>query len=103
MSEVNLTGNIKGNVYSVGKTKQISDTFSIRELVLEVKDGEYVNHFKFEAVNDKVKLLDELSKGDTATVHFNLRGRKFTNKDGEEFVNNSLSIWKVSIDEVSFP
>lgn len=103
MSENRLSGEITGVVYSVGQTKQISETFSIRELVLEVRDGEFTNYFKFEAVADKTKLLDGLGKGDSATIHFNLRGRKFTNRDGDEFVNNSLSVWKVTTEEVSFP
>lgn len=67
-----------------------------RHLWLEHGD-KYPQVSSFEFYGDKgVACLDGLNVGDTVTVHYDLRGREYTNKStGQPGVFNSLAGWKV--------
>ena len=66
-----------------------------RELWLDVPDGKYPQVVALECTGDGVSLLDGLHHGDEVRVSFNLRGRSWTDKNGNEKVFNSLNAWKV--------
>jgi len=87
-----LTATIK----SIGSTQEVSDKFKKRELIVTYSENpHYPETLKFEATQDKVSILDGLNIGDHVEVHFNLRGREWTNKDGVVSVFNTLGVWKV--------
>jgi hypothetical protein len=85
----------KATVKYVLDTKQISEKFSKRSLVVEVPDGKYPQTLEFEATGDKIALLDPLGPGDTVTITWDLRGRE---KKGNDGAFNSLNIWKLNVD-----
>lgn len=90
--------NIKGKVHEIGTTQQVSDTFSKRDLIIEYAENPiYPEYIKFDALQDKTALLDELRVGDEVEVHFNLRGRPWTNKEGVTSYFNGLVVWKIDI------
>jgi single-strand DNA-binding protein len=84
----------KGKVKRIGTEQQVSEKFRKRELVIEA-DSEYPNVVLFEFTQDKCSLLDGLQVGEQVTVHFNLRGREWTNPQGEVKVFNTVQGWKV--------
>jgi len=85
-----------GKVHEIGEVRQVSGTFRKRELVVEISSGgQYKEHVKFEAVQDRVGIFDGLSVGDAVTVHFDLRGRPWTDRDGRTTYFNTLLAWKV--------
>ena len=87
-----LTATIK----SIGTTQEVSDKFKKRELIVTYSENPtYPETLKFEATQDKVSILDGLNIGDQIEVHFNLRGREWTNKEGVVSVFNTLGVWKV--------
>lgn len=88
--------NVNGKVHEVGPIMQVSETFKKRELIVEVSENrEYKEYIKFEANQDKTALFTGLKKGDEITVHFNLRGKPWTNKQGQTNYFNSLQAWKI--------
>ena len=88
--------NITATIKSIGTTQEVSEKFKKRELIVTYSENPtYPETLKFEATQDKVSILDGLNIGDQIEVHFNLRGREWTNKDGVVSVFNTLGVWKV--------
>lgn len=90
MSELKLSG----TVYKINETQVVSDKFSKREFVL-CDNGMYPQHVQFEVINDKCPELDRLAVGSDIEVYFNLRGREWTNPQGETKYFNTLQAWKI--------
>lgn len=89
---------IKGKVYEVGTTQQVTDTLKKRELIVEyIENPQYPDYLKFEAANDRCDLLDKLKVGDEVEVSFNLKGRKYTDKSGKVGYFNQLQIWRINV------
>lgn len=90
---------VKSTAYEIGQTVQVSEKLRKRELIVEYAENpQYPEYIKFEAINDKCDILDNISPGDKVEVHFNLKGRPWTNKEGVKQYFNSLQIWKVVAD-----
>jgi hypothetical protein len=89
---------IKGKVHEVGVTANVTDTFKKRDLVIEYAENpQYPEFVKFEAVQDKVNLFDNVKVGDQVEVSFNLRGRPWTDKTGKTTYFNTLSVWRITV------
>ncbi|RKD20202.1 hypothetical protein BCY91_00830 [Pelobium manganitolerans] len=89
---------IKGKVHFVSDVINVTETFRKRELVVEYAENpQYPEFVKFEATQDRVALLDGLSVGQDVEIFFNLRGREWTNKQGEKQYFNTLQLWKVNV------
>lgn len=82
-------------IHSVGTTQNVTDTFSKREFIVETQE-EYKQYLLLQVTKDKCGLLDSYKKGDNAVVSLNLRGRLWTNPQGEEKCFNTLECWKIS-------
>tara|TARA_R110000868_G_scaffold3563_4_gene22516 strand:+ start:90 stop:461 length:372 start_codon:yes stop_codon:yes gene_type:complete len=80
-------------------TQIISEKFAKREFVLEDEgnDGKYKQSVQFQLSQDKCDFLDQYNIGDRVIAHFNLRGRSWTNPQGETKYFNSLDVWKIEI------
>jgi single-strand DNA-binding protein len=85
---------IKGAVKLVNEVKVISDRFSVREFVITTLDSKYPQDILFQAVNDKIDMIDSLRKAQVVDVSFNLRGREFNGR-----YYNTLDVWKVTHDK----
>lgn len=91
---------ITGTVLEIGQTTQVTDKFKKRDLILEYADNpQYPEQIKFEAHQAVCDKLDELRPGDTIKVHFNLRGRKWTDKQGKDQYFNTLALWKFEVNQ----
>ena len=87
---------VKGKILEITDTQQISERFQKREFVIEYADNpQYPEFVKFECIQDKVSMLDDYSVGDEVTVYFNLKGRKWTDRQGETKYFNSLQAWRM--------
>nr|WP_294897337.1 DUF3127 domain-containing protein [uncultured Pedobacter sp.] len=88
---------IKGKVHFVSDVINVTDTFRKRELVVEFAENpQYPEFVKFEAIQDRVSLMDDIKVGQDVEVFFNLKGREWTNKQGEKQYFNTLQLWKVT-------
>ena len=85
----------EGKLYKVFNVVQVSDKFKKRELVLEMVDGAYTQLIKFQLVQDNCAKLDAFKVGDDVSVSFNLRGREWTDPQGEVKYFSNLDAWKI--------
>jgi hypothetical protein len=81
---------VEGKLHRVFPTEQKSASFSTREFVLEIPDGNYPQLIKFQAVQERTNILDNFNEGDTVRVSFDLRGREWNGK----YLTN-LNAWRM--------
>ena len=87
---------IKGIIKKISETVQISDRFRKREFVVEYSNNpDYPQPLQFAMVQDRCELLDSFQEGQEVEVHFDLRGREWTNPQGQVKYFNSLQAWKL--------
>jgi hypothetical protein len=85
-----LTGKIK----VINPTKEVNDSFKKRELVLTTNE-QYAQHILIDFVQDKCSVLDSYNVGDSVSISINVRGKEYTNKNGEVSYFNQLNGWKI--------
>lgn len=85
---------IKGRVSVIGATQQVSDKFTKRDFVIETTD-QYPQLISLQVTQDKCGLLDTIRLGSEITAHVNIRGRKWTDKEGVDKYFNTLECWKI--------
>lgn len=86
---------LKGELIRVFDTKQVSEKFALREFVIETKD-QYPQSIILQVSQDKCKVLDNYRLGDLVQVSINVRGRKWTDKEGNDRFFNTLEVWKIT-------
>ncbi len=88
--------NIKGKITVIFDTQQVTASFQKREFVIEyVENPQYPEFLKFELIQDKCNLIDRYSVGQEVDVHFNLKGRKWTDPNGQDKYFNTLQAWRL--------
>lgn len=85
---------VKGKIKFIGSTQQVSDKFSKREIVVTT-DEQFPQHISIEFNQDKCAILDKYSVGDDVEIGVNLRGREWTNPQGETKYFNSIQGWNI--------
>jgi hypothetical protein len=87
---------IKGNLYEVFETKVMSEKFKKREIVIEyASNPQYPQYIKFDLQNDNCSLIEAFSIHDEVEVFFDLKGKPYTNRNGEKTYFTNLVIWKI--------
>ena len=87
---------IKGIIKKITETVQISDRFRKREFVVEYSSNpDYPQSLQFEMVQDRCELLDSFQVGQLVEISFDLRGREWTNPQGQVKYFNTLQAWKL--------
>ncbi|MAJ32206.1 MAG: hypothetical protein CMC18_06055 [Flavobacteriaceae bacterium] len=90
---------IQGIIKEVGETKTYGNNgFRKRELILTTQE-QYPQHLLIEFVQDKTDLLSAFSSGQEVTVGINLRGREWTNPQGEVKYFNSIQGWRIQANQ----
>lgn len=85
---------VTGVIYDKMDTQVISDRFKKRDFVVEIEDGAYKQHIKFQLTQDRCDLVDNYEKGDEVKVSFNLRGRPYQ-KGAETIYFTNLEAWRL--------
>ena len=87
---------IKGKLVDIFDTTRVSDKFQKREFIVEYAENpSYPEYIKFELIQDKCDLLDNYKVNQPIQVHFNLKGRKWTDPQGTVKYFNTLQAWKL--------
>ena len=87
-----MTGTIK----IIGSTQIISEKFSKREfVVVHGENDKFPQEIMFQCTQDKCEMLDKFMEGQEVEVSFNLRGRGWTNPQGEVKYFNTLECWRL--------
>lgn len=81
---------VEGKMHRKFDTEQKSGTFQTREFVILVEQGQYPQYIKFQLVQDRCEIIDDISEGAEVKVYFDLRGREW---QGKYFTN--LQAWRV--------
>ena len=85
-----------GKLYAIFDTKQITERFRKRELVVELAGNErYPQYVLFQLTGDRCEQLDEFRIGDEVRLDFSLRGREWKSPQGEVKYFNSLDVWTI--------
>lgn len=87
---------IEGVIESISDTINVTDRFQKRELILSVADhrGEE-QPIKIEFLQASCDLLDAYNEGEQVTVSFDITGRYWKNRQGDDMVFNSLKGWRI--------
>ena len=87
---------VEGKIVEKYDTQNIKETFKKREFVLEYAENpQYPEYIKFELIQSNCEELDNINVGEAGTVNFNLKGRKWTDPNGEVKYFNSLQAWRI--------
>ncbi|MGB5170063.1 DUF3127 domain-containing protein [Eudoraea sp.] len=86
---------IQGKIKLIDETKTFGNNgFRKRELVITTEE-QYPQHIMIEFVQDKCDLLNNYTVGQDVKISINLRGREWTNPQGEVKYFNSIQGWRI--------
>ena len=87
---------IKGTIKKIGTTETIGNNgFQKRQVIIET-GGNYPETLAIEFVQDKTAILDNYNVGNNVVIGINLRGREWTNPEGEVKYFNSIQGWRIT-------
>jgi len=81
---------VEGRLHKKFDTENKTDTFQVRDFVIEINSGNYPQFIKFQLTQDRCAIVDPFDEGDHLNVHFDLRGREWN----EKYFTN-LNAWRV--------
>lgn len=84
-----------GTIVRIKPTQIVSDKFSKREFVITDNAASYPQNVQFELHQDRCDIIDSFKVGDPVNVKFNLKGRDWTNPQGEIKTFNTLQAWAI--------
>ena len=85
---------LKGVIKHIGEIQTFPSGFQKREMVILTQE-QYPQPILIEFLSEKTTLLDNVSKGDLVKVGINIRGREWTNPEGQVKYFNSITGWSV--------
>ncbi len=86
---------IQGKVKMIGETQTFGNNgFRKREIVITTEE-QYPQHIMVEFVQDKTDLLNSYNVGQDVKISINVRGREWTNPQGEVKYFNSIQGWRI--------
>lgn len=92
-----------GKIHLIRETESFgASNFLKREFVV-VTDEQYPQHILFELHQDRCDLIDPYKIGEKIKVSFNLRGKAWTNPQGEDKYFNSMIAWKIERQQTTTP
>jgi hypothetical protein len=94
---------VTGRVKMIDQTKEVgSGGFKKRDIVVTT-DEQYPQHILVQFVQDKCDLLNNYQVGDQVKIDINLRGREWTNQQGETVYFNTIQGWRIGKLQVDAP
>lgn len=89
---------LTGRLVEKYNEQKVTDSFRKREFVVETResknDREFIESIKFQVIQDKCALLDNVNLNEDVKVTFNLRGRRYE-KDGKVSYFTNLEAWRI--------
>ena len=87
---------VQGKIKVIGDTQEFgSNGFKKREIVI-VTDEQYPQPIQLEFIQDKTALLGQFTVGEVVEIDINLRGREWTNAEGEIKYFNTIQGWRIN-------
>jgi translation initiation factor IF-3 len=91
---------VNGKIKVIGNTQEVSASFKKRELVVTT-DEQYPQHILIEFAQDKCDILNSYKVGQEVKVSINLRGREWTNPQGEVKYFNQIQGWRIEKTDIA--
>lgn len=89
---------LTGKLIEKNDTVQRTETFRIREFVVEQTDENngrtFTSYIKFQCTQDRTSILDRVHVGDQVKVFFNIKGSK-SERDGKVSYWTNLDAWRI--------
>jgi hypothetical protein len=86
---------VTGRVKMIDTTKEVGSAgFKKRDIVVTT-DEQYPQQILVQFVQDKCDLLNNYVVGDNVKIDINLRGREWTNAQGETVYFNTIQGWRI--------
>ena len=86
---------VTGKIKMIDQTKEVGSAgFKKRDVVITT-DEQYPQHILVQFVQDKCDLLNNYQAGDAVKIDINLRGREWTNPQGETVYFNTIQGWRI--------
>ena len=86
---------LQGTIKMIDETKTYgTNGFRKREMVLTTEE-QYPQHIMIEFIQDKTDLLNNFEPGQQVKISINIRGREWTNPQGEVKYFNSINGWRI--------
>jgi hypothetical protein len=86
---------IKGIVVQVNPTQTVgTNNFKKATMWIETIGEQYPQTLEVEFVKEKADEIQSVAPGSEITIQINLKGRKWTNPQGETKVFNTIQGWK---------
>ena len=86
---------VQGRIKLIGETQTYGNNgFRKREVVITTEE-QYPQHLMIEFIQDKTDLLNSFQVGQQVKININLRGREWTNPQGETKYFNSIQGWRI--------
>ncbi|MFV8332773.1 DUF3127 domain-containing protein [Flavobacterium sp. XS1P32] len=94
---------VTGKIKMIDQTKEVgSGGFKKRDVVVTT-DEQYPQHISVQFVQDKCDLLNTFQVGEAVKIDINLRGREWTNAQGETVYFNTIQGWRIGKLQVETP
>ena len=90
---------ITGELIEKFEAVQVSEKYLKREFVLKVKEGNYFQELLIQLGQDNCYLIDSIKVGEQIECSINLKGRPWTNPQGQTKWFNSIEAWQVSVQQ----
>ena len=88
---------ISGKIKWIDETKTYGNNgFRKREVVITTEE-QYPQQILVEFIQDKCELLNTYQVGQNVKIGINLRGREWTNPEGETKYFNSIQGWRIDV------
>ncbi len=86
---------LQGKIKLIGETKEYGNNgFRKREVVITTQE-QYPQSILVEFIQDKCDLLNNFAVGQDVKISINIRGREWTNPQGEVKYFNSIQGWRI--------
>jgi hypothetical protein len=89
---------LRGELTVVYDTNQVTADFRRRNIIVQTNDRGNIEQISLELFQDHCNKVDNFGIGDAVVVDFELKGRKWTDKDGVVKYFNTLQAWKITPD-----
>lgn len=86
---------VVGKIKMVDTTKEVGTSGFKKRDVVVTTDEQYPQHILVQFVQDKCDLLNTYQVGDAVKIDINLRGREWTNPQGEMVYFNTIQGWRI--------
>lgn len=90
----NKTMEVVGKIKLIRNIQVVSDKFQKREFIVETND-QYPQLLQLELQGQNCDIIDAYKEGQEVSCSLNLRGRAWTNPQGEEKYFNTIVCWKI--------